>query len=133
VLEVAAGTGHLSLFLTTYFAQRNYSVEYIATDNKEWEIPALPNILNMSATDSLISFSPDVVIISWPPPDGGWVHSFLEMAKKKKIPSIVIGAKNRSNLSALRLSQLNCCVPQYSFSFSELTTPEPSLTWISNP
>ncbi|MEI7842325.1 MAG: hypothetical protein WCI39_04765 [Gallionellaceae bacterium] len=88
-LEIGAGDGTLSRFL------KKQGVELTATDNHSWnKSMQYPDwILKMDARESLTTFSPEVVICSWPPAQNNFERFVFETPTVQLY--IVIGSRHK--------------------------------------
>jgi hypothetical protein len=83
IVEVGAGNGRMAHFIREELArQKNRSIEYIATEPGYWRgqdntgiyYPIIP----LDAEEALTTYRPDVVIMSWMPPEQDFTPLFRE-------------------------------------------------------
>lgn len=88
-LEIAAGDGTLSRFL------RDRRVNITATDDYSWkhEVKYSESVVRMDAKDALQTYSPEIVICSWPPAGNNFERQVFRTRSVKTY--IVIGSRHR--------------------------------------
>jgi hypothetical protein len=88
-LEIGAGDGTLSRFL------RTQGVQLIATDNYGWNkaIEYPEHVLKLDAREALATYTPEVVICSWPPSQNDFERSVFNTPSVQLY--IVIGSRHQ--------------------------------------
>jgi len=80
ILEVGAGSGKLSFFLSQKLRESNVAtIKLITTDyhNEDFKIKSpYNNIVNLSEKDAIEKFKPSIVICSWMPLGEDWTTDF---------------------------------------------------------
>jgi len=93
ILEVGAGDGRLTRFLRNSFSELNEKPNFIATDNKDWEIKGDTNVADdvekIDYKEALEKYKPTIVISCWMNVDVNWSLDFINTASVKEY--ILIG------------------------------------------
>jgi hypothetical protein len=79
ILEVGAGNGRLSHFLTQSLAERSEGrVKLIAVDSGEWDLDSLFQVERLDHQAALSKYQPQMVIFSWMPPNQDYTKDFRQ-------------------------------------------------------
>ena len=79
ILEVGAGNGRLSHFLTQSLAERSEGrVKLIAVDSGEWELDSSFPVERLDHHAALSKYQPQMVIFSWMPPNQDYTRDFRQ-------------------------------------------------------
>jgi hypothetical protein len=89
VLEIAAGTGILSLLLS------GRGVQSVATDDKSWSqtVRYGRHVQDLDAVSALRTMRPEVVICSWPPPGNTFEQAVFQTPTVRDY--VVIGSRHQ--------------------------------------
>ncbi len=89
ILEVGAGNGKLSYFLSQNQKLKNLPVKIIPTDNNTWNIKTDFNVENIGHQEALEKYDPDIVIFCWMPLEEDYTEDFRKHSSVKEY--ILIG------------------------------------------
>lgn len=85
ILEVGAGNGRLSHFLTKSLEDKNErSAKIIAIDSGEWGLDSSFPVERLHHHEALAKYQPSIVIFSWMPPDQDYTRDFRQTASVKE-------------------------------------------------